>query len=170
MNRELAVYLRIQASVSAAFSFIIGGMVAALVYHKADFMPTDATSTTIDITVTCLLTFTIITPFSSASLHRDKTWGVITAKSPPARLLARLFRRPVLPVVSLSLCAAPTLSALTDLFFALLGVAAVPFYLYVLLKNVFSAMLDAFTTCMVLYAGMCGAGYTAINNGRLNDY
>jgi hypothetical protein len=31
MNRELAVYMRIQASVSAAFSFFIGGMAAALV-------------------------------------------------------------------------------------------------------------------------------------------
>jgi hypothetical protein len=38
MNRELAVYLRIQASVSAAFSFFIGGMAAALIYHKADFV------------------------------------------------------------------------------------------------------------------------------------
>ena len=157
MNRELAVYMRIQASVSAAFSFFIGGMVAALDYHKADFVPTDATSTTIDITITCLLTFAIIAPFCRASLHRDKTWGVITAKAPPARLLAWLFRRPVLLIVSLGLGAALILFALTALFFALLGVTAVPFYLYVLLKSMFSAMLGAFATCMVLFAGMCGA-------------
>jgi hypothetical protein len=81
----------------------------------------------------------------------SEKWGV------SLRQVERLFRRPVLPVVSLSLCAAPTLSALTALFFALLGVAAVPFYLYVLLKSVFSAMLGSFTTCTVLYAGMCDA-------------
>ncbi|MGI6317861.1 MAG: hypothetical protein ACOX1J_03890 [Dethiobacteria bacterium] len=149
MNRELAAYLRIQASVSAAFSFFIGGMAAALIYHKADFVPAGAISTTIDITITCLLTFAITTPFCRASLHRDKILGVFAAKTPPTRLLARLFRRPVLLVVSLSLCAAPALSALTALFFALLGVAAVPFYLYIVLKSVFSAMLGAFATCAV---------------------
>jgi len=44
MNGELAIYLRIQASVSAAFGLFIGGMAAALIYHKADFVPADAVS------------------------------------------------------------------------------------------------------------------------------
>jgi hypothetical protein len=158
MNRELAVYLRIQASVSAAFSFFIGGMAAALIYHKADFVPADAISIAIDITITCLLTFAITTPFCRASLRRDKTGGVLAAKTPLARLQARIFRRPVLLVVSLSLCAALILSALTALFFALLGVTALPFYLYVVLKSVFCAMLGAFASFVVLYAGMCNAG------------
>lgn len=81
MNRELAVYLRIQASVSAAFSFFIGGMAAALIYHKADFVPADAISNAIDITITCLLTFAITTPFCRASLRRDKTGGVLAANA-----------------------------------------------------------------------------------------
>ena len=149
MNRELAVYLRIQASVSAAFSFFIGGMAAALIYHKADFVPADAVSTTIDITITCLLTFAITAPFCRTSLHRDKTGGVLAAKAPPARLLARLFRRPVLLIVSLGLGAALILSSLTALLFALLGMTSVPFYLYIVLKSVFSAMLGAFATCAV---------------------
>lgn len=158
MNRELAVYLRIQASVTAAFSFFIGGMAAALIFHKADFVPADTISIAIDITITCLLTFAITTPFCRASLRRDKTGGVITAMTPPARLLARLFRRPVLLVISFSLCAALILSALTALFFVLLGVTAVPFYLYILFKSVSCAMLGAFAAFAVLYAGMCGAG------------
>ena len=102
MNRELAVYLRIQASVTAAFSFFIGGMAAALIYHKADFVPADAISIAIDITITCLLTFAITTPFCRASLRRDKTGGVLAAKTPLARLQARIFRRPVLLVISLA--------------------------------------------------------------------
>lgn len=73
MNRELAVYLRIQASVTAAFSFFIGGIDVALIYHKADFVPADAISIAIDITITCLLTFAITTPFCRASLRRDGT-------------------------------------------------------------------------------------------------
>lgn len=158
MSRELAVYLRLQAAIAAAFNFFIGGMFAALIYHKADFVPTDSISIAIDITITCLLTFAITTPFCRASLRRDKTGGVLAAKTPPARLLARLSRRPVLLCASLSLCAALILSALTASFFALLDVTAVPFYLYVALKSVFSAVLGAFATCSVLYAGMCGAG------------
>lgn len=158
MNRELAVYLRLQAAIAAAFNFFISGMIAALIYHKADFVPTDAISIAIDITITCLLTFAITTPFCRASLRRDKIGGVLAAKTLPARLLARLSRRPVLLCISLSLCAALVLSALTASFFALLNVIAVPFYLYVALKSVFSLMLGAFATCVVLYAGMCQAG------------
>ncbi|MEL7565958.1 MAG: hypothetical protein AAGU27_13860 [Dehalobacterium sp.] len=158
MNRELAVYLRLQAVIAAAYNFFISGMIAALIYHKADFVPTDTISIAIDITITCLMTFAITTPFCRSSLRRDKTGGVLAAKTPPARLLAWLSRCPVLMVISLSLCAMLILFALTASFFALLGVTAVPFYLYIALKSVFSAALGAFATCAVLYAGMCGAG------------
>jgi len=155
MNRELAVYLRFQAVIAAAFNFFIGGMVVALIYHKADCVPTNVISIAIDMTITCLLTFAITTPFCRASLRRDKTGGVLAAKTPTARLLARLSRRSVLLCVSLSLCTAFILFALTASFFALLEVTAMPFYLYVALKSVFSAALGAFATCTVLYAGMC---------------
>lgn len=158
MNRELAVYLRLQTTVSAAFNFFIGGMIAALIYHKADFVPINATSIAIDITITCLLTFAITTPFCRASLRRDKTGGVLTAKTPLARLLARLSRRPALLCVSLGLCAALILSALTASLFVLSGVTVVPFYLYIALKSAFCAMLGAFATRTMLYAGMCRAG------------
>lgn len=79
MNRELIAYLRAQAIIAAAFNFFIGGMIAALIYHKADFVPTDAV--VIDLTITCLLTFAITTPFCRAGLRRDKTGGVIPAKT-----------------------------------------------------------------------------------------
>lgn len=158
MNGELAVYLRLQAALAAAFNFFIGGMIASLIHHKADFVPADAVTTTIDLTITCLLTFAITTPFCRASLRRDKTGGVLAAKTPSARLLARLSRRPVLFCLFLGLGAALILSALTASLFALLGVAALPFYPYVALKSVFSAALGAFAACALLYAGMCRAG------------
>ena len=158
MNRELAGYLRLQAAIAAAFNFFISGMVTALIYHKADFVPTDSISVAIDITVTCLLTFSITTPFCRASLRRDKTGGILASKTSPARLLAWLFCRPVLLCISLSLCVALILSALAAPFFMLLGVTTVPFYLYVALKSVFSTALGAFVTCAVLYAGMYRAG------------
>jgi hypothetical protein len=157
MNSELAAYLRLQAIIAAAYNFFINGMVTALLYHKADFVPADATSIIIDITVTCMLTFAITTFFCRASLRRDKVGGILTAKTSPERLLARLFTRPVLLCASFGLCAALILSVLTVSFTALLGITVVPFYLHVALKSVFSAALGAFATCMVLYAGMCRA-------------
>lgn len=157
MNKEFAAYLRLQATIAAAFNFFIGGMIAALIYHKADFVSTDAISIAIDITITCLLTFAITTPFCRASLNRDKTRGVLAARTPTTRLLARLSRRPVLLIASFSLCTALILFALAASFFALLGVTAVPFYLHVILKSVFSAALGAFAACSMLYAGMCAA-------------
>ena len=155
MSRELSAYLRVQAIIAAAFNFFIGGMIAALIYHKAELVPADAISIAIDLTVTCLLTFAITTPFCRASLRRDKTGGVFTAQT--ARLLARLSRRPALLCISLGLFTALILFILTASLFALLGVTAVPFYLYIALKSVFSAALGAFVTCTALYAGMCRA-------------
>ncbi len=155
MNRELATYIRFQAAISATFNFFIGGMIAALVYHKADYVPMDTISISIDITVTCLLTFAITTPFARASLRRDKTGSIFAAKTVFDRLLHRLFCHPFLISVLLSLCAAVILTSLTAVFFTLLGVSVMPFYLYIVLKSVFCAALGAFVTCMVLYAGMC---------------
>lgn len=155
MNRELAAYLRMQAAIIAAFNFFIGGMIAALIYHKADFVPTDVISIAIDLTLTCLLTFAITTPFIRASLRRDKTAGIIAAKSATARRLARLSRRPALMCAILGLGTALILFALTAPIFTLLGVTALPFYLYIALKSVFCAALGAFVACIVLYSGMC---------------
>jgi hypothetical protein len=155
MNRELAGYLRVQATIVAAFNFFIGGMIAALIYHKADFVPADIVSIAVDLTLTCILTFVITTPFMRASLRRDKTAGLITAKSSIARLLARLSRCPVLMCTILCLCTTLILFALTALIFALLGVTALPFYLYIVLKSVFCGALGAFVAGVVLYSGMC---------------
>jgi len=154
MSRELYYYLRFQAVISASFNFFINGMIAALIYHNADFVVTDAISVTIDITVTCLLIFTITAPFCRASLRRDKTGGLLAAENLPARMLAGLSRYPVLLSVSLSLCTALILSTLAVSFLALLGVSAVPFYLYIALKSVLSAMIGAFATYVLLIAGM----------------
>lgn len=155
MNGVLAGYLRLQASNAAAFNFFIGGMIAALIYHKEDFVPSDALSIATDITITCLLTFAITMPFCRASLRRDETGGILTAKTPQARLLTRLYRSPVLFCASLGLCSALILSTLTVSLFTLSSVTTMPFYLYVGFKSVFSAVAGAFATCAALYAGMC---------------
>ncbi len=157
MNGELTAYLRLQAIVAAAYNFFIMGMVAGLIYHKADFVPADPLSIAIDLTITCLSAFAISMPFSRASLRRDKTAGILPAESRPARLLARLFRRPVLFCVSFGLGTALLAFVLTAPLLTLAGVTAVPFYLYVTLKCVFGAALGVFISSVLLYAGMCRA-------------
>lgn len=155
MNKELVAYFRLQAIIAAAYNFFISGMISGLIYHKVDFVKADTISIAIDITITCLLTFFISTPFSRASLRRDKIEGIFTVKTPLARLLAWLYRYPVLLCVVLSLCTSLILSVLTAMFLSLLGVNAVPFYSYVAFKSVLCAVLGTFATCVVLYAGMC---------------
>lgn len=158
MNRELIAYLRLQAVIAAAFNFFISGMIAGLIYHKADSVPTDPISVAVDITITCLLTLAITTPFCRASLRRDRTGGVLAAATTQARLMAWLSRHPVLLCVSLGLSVALILSALAVPFFTLLGVTAMPFFLYAALKSVFSAGLGALATCALLCAGMYREG------------
>jgi hypothetical protein len=154
MTRELTSYLRIQAIICAAFNFFIGGFIAALIYHQADFVPTDAVSISIDIMITCLLTFLITTPFCRSSLRRDKTGGILVAKSAAARWLSGLSRHPILMCLLLGVCTALILSIPVILLFMILRVSAVPFYLYIVLKCLFCAAMGVYVTVTVLFAGM----------------
>lgn len=155
MKSELAVYLRIQAAISAAYNFFISGMIASLIYHKADFVKTDALSIAVDLMITCIMTFAITTPFCRMSLRRDKTKGVLADKTHPARLFVWFFNRPLLLCAIFGLGSALILFVPAAALFALLSVKEIPFYFYILLKSVFCAALGAFATCSVLYTGMC---------------
>ncbi|MDD4097069.1 MAG: hypothetical protein PHP22_12605 [Oscillospiraceae bacterium] len=154
MTKELTSYLRLQALICAAFNFFIGGFIAALIYHRSDSVPTDAVSISIDITITCLLTFLITAPFCRSSLRRDKTGGIIDAKSDATRLLSKLSRRPVTLCLLFGAITALILSALLVPLFLILRVSEVPFYFYIALKSLFCAAMGAYVTVVVLFAGM----------------
>ncbi|MDD4096343.1 MAG: hypothetical protein PHP22_08910 [Oscillospiraceae bacterium] len=154
MTKELTSYLRLQALICAAFNFFIGGFIAALIYHRADFVPTDAVSISIDITITCLLTFLITAPFCRSSLRRDKTGGLLDAENLATRFLSGLSRRPVAMCLLFGTITALILSALVVPLFLILRVSTVPFYLYIALKCLFCAAMGAYVTVTVLFAGM----------------
>ena len=154
MNRELAAYLRLQVLITAVLNFFIAGMIAGLIYHQAVLVPADSVSVVIDIMITSFLTFAITAPFARASLRRDKTGGVIEAKSSSARLLSRLSRRPLLMCILIGTCTVFLLSVSAVSLLSFFHVISVPFYLYVAVKSVSCSALGAFVTGTVLYAGM----------------
>ena len=156
MNKELTTYLKIEATVAAAFNFFISGMVAALIHHKADMVATDTLNLAIDLTITCLLTFTITAVFCRASLKRTNTAGILNGGGRVSCCLSRLFQRPAVFGVVLGLLAAAALFALTAPIFALLETEALPFHGYMALKTVSCALLGGSVTLLGLYAGMCG--------------
>ena len=155
MNKELKIYIKTEMIIAAAFNFFINGMVAALIYHKADYVPTDVISIAIDLTATCLFTFIISALFCRASVRRTKTAGILETKSRFMRFLSKLFRRPVLFGAVTGLVAAAVLWIVTAPLFALLGITALPFGVYVALKCVFAALLGSGVTLLELYSGMC---------------
>lgn len=155
MNEEIRDYLRIEAMVAAAFNFFINGMIAALIYHKVDMVPTDTLSIAIDLTLTCLFTFTVTAFFCRASLQRTQTFGILEPGSQLLRRLSRLFRRPLLFGVLLGLATAAILFAAIAPVFTLLGFRAIPFGWYIALKTIFCALLGGGVTLIELYAGMC---------------
>lgn len=155
MNEEIKGYLKAEAAVASAFGFFINGMITALEYRNADSVPTNIVSIAIDLTATCLLMFAIITPFCKSSLKRTNTIGILPARSRVVRAVSRLFRRPVLFVVSMALLFAVIFYVPTALIFLLLGVYQIPFWIYLVLKCVFCAALGGFITVMELCAGMC---------------
>lgn len=158
MNKEIKNYLKTEAIVAAAFNFFISGMIAALIYHKADRVPSNTTSIAIDLVITCLLTFTITALFCRVSVRRTKTAGILKTGSRIVRFLSRLCDRPVLFGALTGLIAAVALSTPTVTLFALLGIQTLPFGVYVILKCIFSALLGGSITALELYLGMIAAG------------
>jgi len=155
MNKELKIYIKTEMTIAAAFNLFINGMVAALIYHKADYVPTDVISIAIDLTATCLFTFIISALFCRASVGRTKTAGILEAKSRFMRFSSKLFRRPVLFGTVTGLATAVVLWIVTEPLFALLGIATLPFGVYVALKCVFAVLLGGGVTLLELYSGMC---------------
>ncbi|HWR23867.1 MAG TPA: hypothetical protein VN366_10385 [Feifaniaceae bacterium] len=155
MDKELISYLRTEAGISAAFNFFINGMLAALIHHKADWVPADAVSLAIDLALTCVFICTIGALFCAASLRRAKAGGVCAGQNPLIRRLGRLFRRPALFGLLLGALTAAALFALAAPIFTLLGIRAVSFSVYIALKTVFCALLGYFATLASLHAGLC---------------
>jgi hypothetical protein len=147
-------YLGLEAKVSAAFNFFINGMIAALIYHKADLVPADTISLSIDLVITCLLMFILTALFCKSSLKRTKTTGILPPGSKMVRRLSRLYRRPVLFGTVLGLAAAIVLFALAAPVLALLGFKSIPFGIYVFLKSTGCALLGSAANQVSLYAGL----------------
>jgi len=158
MNAELKAYLRIEATVSAAFNFFISGMVAALIYHKADFVPMNTASVASDLLITCLLTFTITVYFSRSSLHRTKTAGILDTGNRILLLLNRLLRHPLAFGFFMGWSVAAILFLPSALFLSVFKPEAVPFVYYIVMKTIFCTLLGGCATLIELYAGMCRPG------------
>ena len=154
MTEEIKAYLRLEAVVTAAFNFFINGMIAAMIYHKAEWVPADTMSLAIDLTLTCFMTSAITITFCRASLRRTKTESILETKNPLLRRLGRIARRPVLFGASMGLMTLLVLFALVVPAFTLLKISALPFGVYIVLKSLFAALLGAFVTLTALYAGM----------------
>jgi hypothetical protein len=155
MNDELKANLRTQAMIAAVFNFLINGMITGLIYHNTEKVPTDVVSIAIDMVITCLLTFTITSYFCGANLESAKTAGILPPANGFIHLLARLFRTSLVFGILLGSVSAVVLSAVIAPIFALLGITALPFYLYVLYKLLFSALFGSGATFIAMYAGMC---------------
>jgi len=158
MNGELKGYLKMETIVAAAFNFFINGMIAALIYHKADYVATDVISIAIDLICTCLFIFLITAFFCRASVKRTKTEGILPTNSRIVRFLSKLFRLPVLFSIVMGLAAAIILSILIAPLFALFKIYAIPFGAYIALKSVFASLFGGGVTLLELYLGMCKTG------------
>jgi len=165
MNKELKIYLKTEAIIAAAFNFFISGMIAGLIYHAAEEVPTDVISIAIDLVITCILTFTITAYFVRASLKSTKTVGILPSAKVLVRFLARLYNTskkgiiyPLRFGVPMGLAAAVVLFIVIAPGFALLGITALPFYPYALLKPISCMLLGSGVTLLEMYAGMCKTG------------
>lgn len=154
MTKELRDYIRLETLVAAALNFFINGMIAALIYHKADAVSLNSVSISIDLLSTCLLILILAAYFCRASLKRTKTAGILEHGGMLVRRIGRLLAYPLLYGLVLGTLTAVVLTTLTLLFFALLGVYELPFYWYVAIKALFAMILGSGVTVLTLNAGM----------------
>ena len=155
MNEQIKSYIKTESAISAAFNFFINGMAAALIYHKADIVPTDIVSIAIDLLISCVSICVLTALFSKASVKRTKTLGILETERKAVRFISRLFRRPAVFGVLAGMASAVIIYIPTVLFFVLTGTLSIAFGLYVVLKSLFAALAGGVITALELYAGMC---------------
>lgn len=155
MPDEIKAYIRLETKVSAAFNFFINGMLAALIYHKADTVPTNIVSIPIDLLLTCLLMCILSAYFCSSSLKRTKTAGIFESPRKLFGFLGRMLKYPLLYGLATGTLAAIILSALIAPAFMLIGISTIPFFWYVALKALFATALGSGVSALALYSGMC---------------
>jgi len=152
---ELKAYLQIEATVSAAFNFFISGMIAALVYHKADTVPVDGVSLAIDLLITGILTFSLTAFFSTSSLRRTKTAGILQTGNRIFLFLNRLLKLPCLFGLFMGVAAAILFFIPFSFLTTLFQIRTLPFGCYMILKTIFCTLLGGSATLLELYSGMC---------------
>lgn len=154
MNQEIRAYVRLEARVSGAFSFFINGMVAALIYHKADTVPFDAAGIAVDLLVTCVVMVTLTAYFARASLRRTGTSGIFKSDSRFLRTTSLLFSRRFLFGPLAGILVAVLCFLLIAPVPVLLHVERISFGAYMVFKTGFTAVLGYSLTRLELYAGM----------------
>jgi len=154
MNREIRSYIRAEAIASAAFNFFITGMIVALIFHKADYVPTDIISFAVDQFIVCMLIGILTILFSKASLKRTKFRETQTGGGSLPRLISRLMRRAVLFGVLFGLVMFLATFALIAPILILFSITEIPFGIYVPLKCTFCALLASGATVLELFSGI----------------
>ena len=154
MNREIRSYIRAEVIASAAFNFFITGMVVALIYHKADYVPTDIIGFAIDLFIVCMFIGILTILFSKASLKRTKFLETQTGGGGLPRFISRLMRRAVLFGVLFGLVMFLAMFALIAPILILFSITEIPFGVYVPLKCAFCALLASGATALELFSGI----------------
>jgi len=154
MKREIRSYIKAEAVISGVFNFFINGMAAALIYHKADYIPADITGFAIDQFIICMSIGILTALFSKASLKRTKLSETQTDGGILPCFLSRLLRRAVLFGVLFGLVTFLVTFALTVSIFTLFSITEIPFGIYIPLKCSFFALLAAGATALELFSGI----------------
>jgi len=154
MSKEIRSYLKAEAKLSGAFNFFITGMVVALIFHKADFVPVDLISFAIDLFIVCIFVGILTALFSKASLKRTKFLESRTGGSSLIRFLSRLLRHAVLFGVLLAPVMFIALFVLTYPILFLFSITEIPFGIYIPIKCVFCGLVGAGATTLEIFSGM----------------
>lgn len=154
MTENLKVYLKTEAIVSGAFNFFINGMFAGIIHHMKEMVATDTASIVIDICLTCISTSLLSIFFNKASIKRSDLEGIIESNSRIMKTASKLYRSPILFALLIGSLIATIIGFVTVLLFILCGIISIGFYMYLILKCVFSGVLGAGITLLQLRAGM----------------
>jgi len=154
MNREIRSYIRAEAIASAAFNFFITGMVVALIFHKADYVPTNLIDFGVDLFIVCMFIGVLTILFSRASLKRTKFRETQTGGGRLPRFISRLMRCAVLFGVLFGLVMFIAMFALIAPILFLFSITEIPFGIYIPVKCTFCALLASGATILELFSGV----------------
>ena|GEM_PF-1195142 len=153
MKEEVKNYIKNETGVSVIITFLMNGMISSLIHHMEKEISCDLISVAIDLLLTILSITVLVTLFSSASVRKNSAYVVFEINGKWMKRLKALLRKPMPFALVTGLATTIVVFLVTASAITLFSILSISFWLYILIKCVFTSSIAGYFTVLVLRLG-----------------